>query len=125
MPAKVIDTSALAALLFGEPGAEEVANRIQGVTLVCPQLLPFELGSVCLKKIQQHPEQRSSLLEAHAFLDRMEIAEGKVDVNEIVLLAEDKRLTVYDASYLWLARKLGVELITLDKKLTNAVRSGS
>lgn len=29
-------------------------------------------------------------------------------------------LTAYDASYLWLARQLGVELVTLDRQLAKA-----
>ncbi|HZT90151.1 MAG TPA: type II toxin-antitoxin system VapC family toxin [Stellaceae bacterium] len=36
-------------------------------------------------------------------------------------LAEAAGLTAYDASYLWLARALGAELVTLDRKLAAAV----
>jgi predicted nucleic acid-binding protein len=38
-------------------------------------------------------------------------------------LALDSGLTVYDASYLWLARQLGAELVTLDKELGRAATS--
>jgi predicted nucleic acid-binding protein len=117
MPVKVIDASALAAVLFGEAGAEEVASRIRGHSLVSPALLAFEVASVCLKKIRRHPAQRSSLLAACGLLRRMEIAETEVDVSEVVVLAEERKLTVYDAAYLWLAQKLKAELVTLDKTL--------
>ena len=30
-------------------------------------------------------------------------------------------LTTYDASYLWLANDLGIELVTLDRRLATAV----
>jgi len=120
MPTKVIDASALAALLFGEPDADEVADRIRGSTLVCPDLLPFETANVCLKKIRRYPQQRSSLLAAYALLYRMEITQTPVDLNKIVPLAEEKRLTVYDASYLWLARELKADLVTLDRELARA-----
>ncbi len=36
-------------------------------------------------------------------------------------LAEAAGLTAYDASRLWLARSLGAELVTLDRKLAAAV----
>jgi len=39
-------------------------------------------------------------------------------------LALETGLTVYDASYLWLARRLGAELVTLDKALDAAARAG-
>jgi predicted nucleic acid-binding protein len=35
-------------------------------------------------------------------------------------LAEATGLTAYDASYLWLARTLNAELVTLDRKLAAA-----
>ena len=40
-----------------------------------------------------------------------------VDHLEVIDLAARARLTTYDASYLWLARKTGGELVTLDKRL--------
>jgi predicted nucleic acid-binding protein len=43
-----------------------------------------------------------------------------VDHDKIVELALETGLTAYDASYLWLARHLGAELVTLDKALETA-----
>jgi predicted nucleic acid-binding protein len=43
-----------------------------------------------------------------------------VDHPRILDLAEATGLTAYDASYLWLARALGAELVTLDRKLAAA-----
>lgn len=120
MAVKVIDASALAALLFAEPDAEAVANRIRGHSLVSPALLSFEVASVCLKKMRRHPARKSSLLAAYSLLARMEVAEAEVNGSEVVELAEEKGLIVYDAAYLWLARKLGAELVTLDKTLARA-----
>jgi predicted nucleic acid-binding protein len=39
---------------------------------------------------------------------------------EVIDLATQARLTTYDASYLWLTRKTGGELVTLDKRLLKA-----
>jgi len=35
-------------------------------------------------------------------------------------LAERMKLSLYDASYLWLAHALGAELVTLDDRLARA-----
>ena len=43
-----------------------------------------------------------------------------VDIAQCLELAEQTGLTVYDASYLWLARDMGVSLVTLDRKLAAA-----
>jgi uncharacterized protein with PIN domain len=47
IPVKVVDASALAALLFGEPEGEAVAAQLDGARLVAPCLLGFELANVC------------------------------------------------------------------------------
>ncbi len=43
-----------------------------------------------------------------------------VDLAEAVSIADRFGLSAYDASYLWLARALDAELVTLDKKLDAA-----
>ncbi len=125
MVVKVVDASAVAAVLFGEPQAETVVGGLQGYTLAAPVLLPFEVASVCLKKLQRHPAKRALLLNAFRALGQMGIEQVDVNPFEVVLLAEVKRVTVYDAAYLWLAHRLGVELVTLDKKMANAASSAS
>jgi predicted nucleic acid-binding protein len=114
---KVVDASALAALLFGEPEADLVAGQLDGARLVAPSLLAFELANVCLVKCRRHPDQREVLLAAFHLRDRLGVEEIAVDHAGALTLALNTGLIVYDASYLWLARRLGAELVTLDKAL--------
>ena len=125
MVVKVVDASAVAAVLFGEPQAETVVAGLQGYTLTAPVLLPFEVASVCLKKLQRHPAKRALVLNAFRALGQMGIEQVDVNPFEVLLLAEVKHVTVYDAAYLWLVHRLGVELVTLDKKMANAASSAS
>jgi predicted nucleic acid-binding protein len=121
MPIKiVVDASALAAILFGEPEAPKVTEQLGDSALVAPTLFSYEIANICWKKLRRHPEKRASLLEAYSLLGRMEIEEVEVSVPEALLLADRENLTVYDASYLWLSRKLGVKLVTLDGDLNAA-----
>ncbi len=95
-------------------------QRRGGAKLVAPALLPFEIASVCLKKITRHPEQQEALLAAHRLFTRLDIAQPAVELPEVVELAQQSGLTAYDASYLWLARRLPAELVTLDGPLARA-----
>jgi predicted nucleic acid-binding protein len=112
MLAKVVDASALGALLFGEPEGAAVARRLREASLLAPALLPFEVASVCLKKMRRHPDRRDALMLAFGMLDQMEVDLALVDHGEVLSLAERSGLTAYDASYLWLARRTGSELVT-------------
>ncbi|HYZ39309.1 MAG TPA: type II toxin-antitoxin system VapC family toxin [Stellaceae bacterium] len=120
MPVKIVDASALAALLFDEPEADAVAIRLQDSRLLAPALLEFEIASVCLKKLRSNPQQRDTLLMALAMYGRMPIDIAEVDHAEALQMAEALGLTSYDAAYLWLARTSAAELVTLDRKLQSA-----
>ena len=122
MPVKVVDASALASVLFGEPEAATIVGRLQGYALAAPILLPFELASICLKKVKRYPTKRTLLLDALALFGQMGITQTEVNAREVVTLAEQKGLSAYDASYLWLAQQLGAELVTLDKILDQAAQ---
>ena len=118
----VVDASAVAAVLFAEPEGDEVAARVDKCGLVAPTLLPYEVGSVALKKLRKRPAQGATIRRALRLLPRLEVRRVEVPPQEALDLAEKEGLSAYDASYLWLARMLECELVTLDQRLDSAAR---
>ena len=123
MTAEVVDASALAALLFGEPEAERVAESLGSVELFAPSLIRYELASVCAKKRRLYPAQEDSLLAALALYPRLGVAEVEVPAIEMARLVRETDVTAYDAAYLWVARHADIPLLTLDRKLAAAARA--
>ena len=121
--AKVVDASAVAAVVFDEPKGELVTVRLRGAVLVAPSLLWFELVNVGVTKLRRFPDQRDLILRAFATVGDLKIATEVVDHTGTLLLAKQTGLTGYDASYLWLARHLQVELVSLDEELLRAAAS--
>ena len=89
--------------------------------MAAPTLLDFELANVCLTKIRRQPGQREALNAAFRLRHRLQVDMMAIDHDHVLELAEATGLTAYDASYLWLARSLGGELVTLDLKLAAAI----
>ena len=117
---KVIDASALAAVIFGEESAEGVTAQIEGCELVAPQLLEFELVNICVTKMRRVPSDSDWLVARFARRRVMKVETMEVDHSAVLALAQRTGLTGYDASYLHLARTLEVELVTLDRQLAEA-----
>jgi predicted nucleic acid-binding protein len=117
---KVVDASAIAAIVFQEAEEKEMRERLRGLRLCAPYLLRFEIANVCLKKIRREPDRRMEIIEQHVASLNLPVEEFAVDTREVRSVAEDEKLSAYDASYLWLARRLGVELVTLDQRLQKA-----
>lgn len=120
IPAKVVDASALAALVFGEPEAKELAGKLKAAELLAPSLLPFELASIARKKIVKQPKDRHLVIRALALGLAVEMKYVDVDQEQVVELALETGLTVYDSCYLWVARQFKVPLVTLDRALAAA-----
>ena len=123
MNVRVVDASALGALIFGEPKAETISEALSDGLLAAPTLIWFELASICLKKIKKHPSQKSLILEAFPLAGKLSIEIIEVDHLAVIELAKDTGLTTYDASYLWLASQLQGKLVTLDTKMQRAAKA--
>jgi predicted nucleic acid-binding protein len=118
----VVDASALAALAFNEPGAEDIARRLEGADVHAPTLLCYELANVAWKKARRDPSATPSILRAvaEALDEGGGIAWCQVPAADAALLALATGLTAYDAAYVWLAGLLGADLVTLDRRVAEA-----
>lgn len=97
-----------------------MARALGNGPLAAPALLPFQVASICLKKMASHPGQSGAILDAFRLFQRLSIEIVELDHPSTVVLARKMGLTTYDASYLWLTRELGAELVSLDEKLLEA-----
>jgi len=125
MPGKVVDASAVAALLFVEPEADEVARQLEGFELTAPSLLPYEIASVARKKIARHPGVSDQILAALERLDDLGVVLVDIPPVDALRVALDTGLSTYDAGYLFLSRLTGSPLVTLDEKLKRGGRRTS
>ena len=85
-----------------------------------PRSSTVEMASICLKKIRAAIDPRDVILKMYAAYGSAVIQREAVMMTEVIALAERTGLSAYDACYLWLARHLGAELVTLDEKLGKA-----
>jgi predicted nucleic acid-binding protein len=118
----VVDTSALARVVFGEDGGDEVGRALQGADVYAPTLLRYEMQNVALKKCRREPERVRAVIEAleRSVDPRAGITWMDPNPMDAVLLANATGLSPYDASYLWLAGFLGADLVTADHELAAA-----
>ena len=114
---KVVDASAVAAILFNEPEGDQVARELEGHALVAPTLLDYELANICWKKCRRDPTRQDTYLTACGLRGDLAIETAPVDQAAVLALALETGLTVYDASYVWLSRALSADLITLDASI--------
>ena len=117
---RVADASALAAVAFVESGASDVTGRLAGVDLLAPPVLPVELTNVAWKKCRREPSAAERVEQQLIRILTVPISLVRVDHREVLQLALLWGLSAYDASYLWVAWRRGVPIVTLDRRLAAA-----
>lgn len=124
MPARIVDASVVAARFFIEPRSTEAENLLRGHTLFAPDILRYELASVALHKLNlsnaANQTIRDNLNDALRLIRLI-----RVSAQQILTVAVEAELTIYDASYLFLARRLKCPLATFDRKLARAAERES
>ena len=101
--------------------ARETAENGQAVV---PRLWWFEVRNGLL--VNERRGRISKLLTERFLRDLSEFEisfDDAPDEASVMALARRHRLTVYDAAYLELAQREGLELATLDRALANAARA--
>jgi predicted nucleic acid-binding protein len=120
----VIDASILAAWFLDETSDPRVERAFDTVTRVetrAPSLLTYEIRNALLMS-----ERRNRITEAMsaAFLRDLALLpirlEPAGDGVSVMTLARTRKLTVYDAAYLELAKRERLPLATLDRALEKA-----
>jgi predicted nucleic acid-binding protein len=121
---RVVDASAIGALIFGEREKPWVEAQTDPAELMAPSLLNFELGNICWKKLRRSPADADTLLAAwDTWCGSDLVAVEPSDPVQTVRLAQSHNLTFYDASYLWVAQHRTADLISLDARLVRVARS--
>jgi predicted nucleic acid-binding protein len=119
----VADASLLTSLLAHRP-ASSVADAVlsHDADWCAPALWRFELHNALLKYVRA---QMLTIAESEVIVGRAErlIAhrEQQAEAGAVLRAAVTHRLSAYDAQYVALAKKLGIPLVTLDRRLALAV----
>jgi predicted nucleic acid-binding protein len=115
MPANiVIDTSAILAVLLGEPEKQAVVEATMGSVLCAPASLRWEVGNAAtagVKRRRLTPERARQLVTD---FEQVTIRELAIDLRRAVDLGLDLSIYAYDAYILEAARSSGFPLLALD-----------
>ena len=128
MTSMVLDCSSVLAWFFEDErdaDALRLMDALAAARAHVPPLWPYEIANAMLVA------ERRGRLKADSITDGMEAMEaldivvepGKTIERELVELARQNSLSVYDASYLALAMHLKIPLATRDAKLKRAAKS--
>jgi predicted nucleic acid-binding protein len=118
----VIDTSALVAVIAGEPERNRIVELAAGNRLIGPGSIPWEVGNAFSAMLKQN---RITLKEAYqglAIFHDIPIRYVRVDYAQVLTIAHRTDTYAYDAYFMDCAIRHSAPLMTLDRKLLTAAK---
>lgn len=125
----VLDCSITMAWCFDDESndfTDSILEKLKEATAVVPALWPLEVANVLL---QTQKKKRITEAQTASFIDALSALPIVVDrstmsraMHSIFALANQEALTIYDASYLELAIREKIPLITLDHDLIKVAK---
>jgi predicted nucleic acid-binding protein len=113
----VIDTSALIAVIVGEPERKRIVEFTTGNTLIGPGSIPWEIGNAFSAMLKQ---DRLTLHEAQkglAIFASIPLRYVEPDFVNALKISKQAKMYAYDAYFLDCAIRHKAPLLTLDRKL--------
>lgn len=121
---RTVDASAIGAVLLGEQVADWVHSHTDGMELLAPAILPFEVGNICWKRLRRTPSDADRVMAVwSAWSASLPVRLVTPNATHTLRLAHETGLTFYDASYVRVAQENAADLISLDAKLVRVARS--
>ena len=113
----VIDTSAIIAVIVGEPQRNKIVELTTGKALIGPSSIPWEIGnafSAMIKRERITLEQAQTAIEIYK---QIPIRFTEVELEDTLEIVSKYGIYAYDAYLIRCAIKYKSALITLDRKL--------
>lgn len=119
----VIDTSALLAVIVGEPERDRIVEITSGHTLIGPGAISWEVGNAFSAMMKQHRLTLDDAQKGLKSFDSVPIRYVEVDMKNALSMAKREDIYAYDAYFLDCAFRHAAPLLTLDRKLMLAAQS--
>ena len=113
----VIDTSALVAVIVGEPERDKIIELTSGNTLIGPGAIPWEIGNAFSAMFKRN---RLTLEEAEkgiSIFNGIPIRYIDADFINVLNISQKAAIYAYDAYFLDCAARQKAPLLTLDQRL--------
>ena len=118
-----IDTSALLAVLLGEPSRPKILSATRNTLLASAPSLPWEVGNALVAGTRRRRLTPAQAQSAWTGYRQVPIRLVQIDVPRALDLAVSLRVYAYDAYVLETARRERTPLLTLDRGMARAART--
>jgi len=118
----VVDTSAVIAVIAGEPEKAALIELTKDATIVAPPSIRWEIGNAFSAMLKRSRIDLERAIDAMDIFNSISMEIADINLKEAIRLAGKYNVYAYDAYILQCALEYGLPLISLDGKLVDIAR---
>ena len=119
----VIDTSALIAVIVGEPERNRIIEVTTGNMLIGPGSIPWEIGNAFSAMFKQDRLTFEDAQKGISIFKSIPLRYTESDFFQAVKISKQAKMYAYDAYFLDCAIRYKAPLLTLDQKLKTSAQN--
>lgn len=119
----VADTSAILAVIMGEPERENIKQLTLNKKIIGPPSIPWEVGNAFSAMFKRQRISLKTAQEGYKIFQMIPIQYVEVDMNQVMQISFSHNIYAYDAYFLGCCLKHKGSLLSLDKKLLTEASS--
>jgi predicted nucleic acid-binding protein len=119
----VIDTSALIAVIVGEPERNKIVELTTENTLIGPGSIPWEIGNAFSAMFKRNKLSLNEAQKGLVIFESIPLRYIKPDFVNSMTISKQTNMYAYDAYFLDCAIRQKAPLLTLDRRLKTAAQS--
>ena len=116
----VIHTSAIIAVIIGEPERDAIVSATSGQELIGSGSIPWEVGNAFTAMMKQDRIEVEEARKGLQIFDRIPLRYVHIDMENVMSIAAKSNAYAYDAYFLDCAVRYRAPLLTLDLAMKNA-----
>lgn len=123
VPMKLLaDANIFMAVILNEPEKIKIVEKTQNAEIISPVVLPYEIGNALSAINKQKKLSKDEIHKCYQNFKLIPVRLVEVEIKEALQIALDYDIYAYDAYYLELAKRLKIDLLSLDQKMIEVAK---
>jgi predicted nucleic acid-binding protein len=114
MVRRLVDASAIIAVIGEEPDGSKVIEITKGSIIVFPYVVQIEILNALTRMMRKKTITKEGMLKALHSFQQLPIEFMNIDSDRVIEIAWNYKIYAYEACYLEVAQRLNLSLITFD-----------
>jgi predicted nucleic acid-binding protein len=113
----IVDANIFLAVVLNEPEKDRIIEKTLGIELISPVILPYEIGNALSAMAKRNRLNRDQIIQSFQYFKEIPVRFVNVTIDSALKISLEHDIYAYDAYYLETAKKLKLQLLTLDQKM--------